>query len=319
MKNMILLVALFAAFALITCNKDNPTEPEPQKNNDLVTQNIKETPTFFSLSQKKNVTASDLEFVNDGRTVGVYLNGGVSGSAGVTAKNLGVVDFNAAANTDTGFISDADGAFVIGENWYNYDPVAHTLSSKGEVYLIKAVDYNIYKMIIESFDSGYTIRYALVDGGGMPTATKNATIAASQGAPGYFSLSTDAIVEQDQWDVAFLTIPLYVPELGTSIQNPGMRINSAAGVEIATVENMTFENVQSVPTGLTYQKDVADSLAIGDKVFNYNPENHRLTPPDVVYIVKTMDGKHAKLKVTAYYHPETGDSGYVNFVTEMLD
>jgi len=319
MKEFAYLLMLLLLFVLTACDEDSPTGPKPPAETDRVTENIKDAGVFFSMAQMTTVSTFDLKFTNESRSVGVYLNGGVSGSAGVTAKNLGVVDFNAAANLDTGFVADAESTAVIGEGWYNYDFMTHTLSSKGEVYLVHAVDYEYYKMKINAFDSSYTISYALCAKDGTPTSTQIATIPAEQGAPGYFSLAQGSIIENNEWDVAFLTIPLYIPEMGATIQNPGMRINSAAGVEIAIVENKEYDSITSVPGGLSYLLDEGESLAVGDRLFDYNPENHRLTPPDVVYIVKTANGKHAKLQVTAYYHPETGESGYVNFKAEMLD
>ncbi len=320
MKKLLSLFALSALLAMTACDKDSPTKPnDDTPANEAVTDNIKETPSYLSLDTMEKVSTFDVIFVNQGMTVEVHLNSGVHGSAGVTAKNLGAVDFNASANLDTGFVADTDGASVIGDSWYIYDPVNHTLSSKGDVYLIRATDYNIYKMKIDSFDSGYTISYAMCDADGKPTTIKTATIPATDGAPGHFSLVNDTVVNKDAWDIAFLTIPLYVEQLGAYIQNPGMRVNSVAGAEIAIVEGTAYDDITTVPGGLTYLKDGAESLAVGDLLYNYNPENHRLTPPDVVYIVKTVDGKHAKLQVTSYYHPETGDSGYVNYKAELLD
>lgn len=321
MKKLLGILTIAALLMMTACEKDNPTEPDPEPNGDTekVTDNIKETPSYISLQKMENVSTFDVKFVNEGRTVGVFLNGGVSGSAGVTAKNLGAVDFDAEANLDTGFVADMDGDYVIGESWYNYDPMTHTLSSKGDVYLIKAVDYNVYKMKIDSFDSGYTISYAMCDASGKPVMTQTATIPAGDGAAGLFSLVNGAVIENDEWDIAFLTIPLYVEQLNAYIQNPGMRVNSMAGAEIAMVEGTAYDDITSVPSGLTYMKDEGDTLAVGDLLYIYNPENHRLTPPEVVYIVKTVGGKHAKVQVTSYYHPENGDSGYVNYKAEMLD
>ncbi len=312
---------LLSVIVLIAaCSKDTTGPEQPDISDEFLTQNVKETPTYFSIAKQEAVATFDLRFVNEGRTVGVFLNGGVSGSAGVTAKNLGAVDFNAAANIDSGFVADAADAFVIGETWYDYNVATHSLTSKGEGYLIKASDYNVYKMKINSFgNDGFDISYSLVDADGKPIAVKTTVVAAAEGAPGRFSLATGELLAKDEWDVAFLTIPLYVPEFGGFIQNPGARINSAAGVEVATVEGKAYEDIKSVPDGLTFKKDEGDSLALGDTIFIYNPQNHRLTPPDVVYIFKTVDGEYAKLQVTSYYDPDTGDSGVVNFRASMLN
>jgi hypothetical protein len=317
-----LVVALLSLVLLMAaCTRDNTTEPtDPAGTDGFLTQNIKDAPTYFSIAKKEVVNTFDLIFVNEARAVSLLLNGGVSGSAGVTAKNIGAVDFSASANVDTGFVADVADAMVIGETWYNYDFTTHTLTSKGDVYLIKAFDYNVYKMKIENFGAeGFSISYSLVDADGKPIDVKTATIAAAEGAPGRFSLVAGDVIEKDEWDVAFLTVSLYVPEFGGSIQNPGMRVNSAAGAKIATVENMNYDDIKSVPAGLSYVMDEGDSLAIGDKVLIYNPTNHRLTPPEIVYIVETVDGAFAKVQVTSYYDPESGESGVMNFRASLLE
>lgn len=317
-----LLIAVLGGLLMLSaCSKDKTTGPEPPNVTDeFVTQNIKDAPTYFSIAKKEAVNTFDVTFVNEGQTLSVLLNGGVSGSAGVSAKNLGAVDFNASANVDTGFTSDAADAKVIGETWYNYDFTTHTITSKGEVYLIKAVDYNVYKMKIDAFGAdGYTISYSLVDADGKPTTVTSATVAAAAGAPGRFSLVTGDMIAKDEWDIAFLTISLYVPELSASIQNPAVRINSGAGVKVAMVSDKAYADISRAPDGLTYVMDDGDNLAIGDKVFNYNSTNHRLTPPDIVYILQTVDGSYAKVKVTSYYDPDTGVSGVVNFKAAILN
>ncbi len=316
------LILLGVGLLLIgACSKDkNPVKPEQKTDSSFLTENIKEKPTYFSLEEMQPVQTYDISFVNGARELALKLNGGSSGSAGVTAKVLGVVDFNAEANVDSGFTADTADSLVIGERWYNYDFTTHTVSSKMEIYLVKSADYSVYKVRIDSFGTdSYSITYAKVDENGKPTEVKTAVVPASDGNPGQFSLSTGTVLQQDTWDIAFLTIPLFVPELNASILNPGARINSAAGVEVATVEGVVFNDLKSVPAGLTFKIDTGDSLALGDTIYNYNSQNHRLTPPDVVYIVKTVNGKYAKVQVTSYYDPDTGVSGIVNFNAVLLN
>ncbi len=316
---------IFALMGLLlvvaACDKDTGTGPEYPGNTPetIMTENIKDHPTFFSFAKMEAVPTFDILFVNSGRDLAIYLNSGPHGSVGVTAKNLGQVDFDASADIDSGFAADTESQPVIGDTWYNYDFATHTVSSKGDVYLVKAADYNVYKYKIETFENqSYTISYALVDEDGKPSSVQTANIPASDGNPGMFNLSTGKVIEKDEWDVAFVTIPLFIPEMGGTIKNPGLRVNSAAGAEIALVEGADFEAMTSMPNALEFKRDNGAELAIGDQVLDYNSENHRLTPPDVVYVVKTVNGEYAKLKVMSYYHPETGVSGVISFQASML-
>src|SRR3990172_179137 len=306
---------------VISCSKDkNPVKSNDNQNAQVhVTDNVKIKPTYLILDGLKQATAFDVIFKNETQDLSVLLNSGPYGSAGVSGKNLGVVDFSAEADMQSGLAIDSQESPIVGV-WYNYDFTTHTVTSKNEIYLIAGADYNKYKLRIDSFSgSTYSISYSAVDENGKPTNTKTADISASQGSPAYFVLSSGAVSAPENWDVAFVTIPLFVAELNAYIQNPGMRVNSAAGAEIAYVDETDYEALTSVPAGLTYQQDAGDSLAVGDAVLIYNPQTHRLTAHENrVYIVKTVNGEYAKLQVLSYYNPDTGESGYFNYKAAIL-
>ena len=324
MKNIntsaIIRVLVYASAALaimaIGCSKDtNPVDSGKEISDISVTGNIKETPYFFSIETMSRVASPfDLIFHIVNRSPDIGLNSGPHGSAGVTALDLGEVDFSAEADTGQEFSTDSADSAVIGDTWYSYDFMTHTISSLGHVYLIRSVDYRIYKLRIDGYTQNvWTITYSAVDDNGKPLDIKTAEVSATDTEPDLFSLGAGSSPEPEVWDLAFLTIPLFVAELGGYISNPAIRINSTAGVEVAKVVDKDYETLNSVPDGLTFSKDGEENLAVGDTVFDYNPQNHRLTPPEVVYILKSSSGKYAKLKVTSYYHPETGESGFVNY------
>jgi hypothetical protein len=322
MKRLLPTMFAFALLIQLACTKDkNPTKGDDNLSGDtVVTENIKEKPTFFSIGQMSTVATFDIKFHLVNRSPDLALNSGSDGSAGVAAKNLGVVDFSAAANVDTGFVEDKSGNYVIGDKWYNYDLSTHTVSSKNEIYLVRGIDYKTYKLRIDGFTQNqWTITFADVNETGVPITSKTMQMSATDTEPSYLSLSTGMAITPGSWDVCFLTIPLYVPELSGFIQNPAMRLNSASGVQAAVLAGMEFDDVTSVPGGLTYKQDTSDSLAVGTAFLNYNSQTHILTPPDVVYMVQTTAGKHAKLKITSYYNPTTGASGFVNFRAALLD
>lgn len=321
MKHLLLII-IGLVFLFSACSKDNPTEPGNKNSSGkvYVTDNIKEKPAYISLATMQPVNTFDLMFINEERTLEIRLNGGTSGSAGVSAKILGEVGFDEEANIDSGFTTDNSAGKVIGESWYIYEFNTHSIYSKEEVYLVKASDYKTYKFMVDDFDGEkYFVTFGEVDETGKPTGKKSVEILATAEKPGLLSFAEGNVLEKDEWDIGFVAIPIFIPEMGASMLNPAARINSIFGVEVAEVSDSAFENIKSVPSGLIYKKDESDSLAVGTSILNYNPENHVLTPPNVVYIIKTVEGKHAKVKVESYYHPDTAVSGFVNFQAELLD
>ncbi len=317
------LFTVFTVFILLSaCSKENPAEPKKETpiDDSHITQNVKQTPFFMALDKLVPVSLWDIKFYIDNRSPDLALNSGSSGSAGVSAVNLGVVDFNAEADLNSTLSTDKPDTLVIGDKWYNYDITTHTISSKNEVFLIKSVDYKIYKLRVDSYTNNkWQVTISPVDDKGQPTVTKTVEITATDTTPGYLALGPASVIEPVSWDIAFLTVALYIPEMNASINNPALRINSVEGVEIATLEGKNFDEVTAVPAGLTYAKDEGDNMAVGEAVLIYDGATHILTPPDVIYIVKTVSGKHYKLKVTSYYDPVTGESGYFNYRSGLLD
>jgi hypothetical protein len=316
----ILLICSLPWILIAGCSKDkNPVKPTDNTKDSYVTESVKTQPTFFSFAKMATVTTFDLMFHLVNRSPDIALNSGPNGSAGVTAKDLGAVDFDAEADINNGFVADSANSSVIADSWYNYDITTHTISSKNNIYLIKSVDYQTYKLKFNSYHSGvWNITFSPVNDNGQPTSTQTGDVSATDTEPAFFSLTTGKAGKIEQWDVAFLTILLYIPEMGASIRNPAVILNSVAGVQVASVSTPSFDQLKTVPGTVTWDQDQPGDLAIGDKVFNYDSQTHRLTPQDVTYLVQTTSGQYAKFKVTSYYHPETGESGFINFRAAKL-
>lgn len=112
----------------------------------------------------------------------------------------------------------------------------------------------------------------------------------------YFNLDSKSIVaETDDWDIAFK---------GTNIlTNSGV---SGSGNGGAVVESGLFEDIVSAPADEAFSVDTDVLLAIpagsGSGWYNYNPANHLITPiPGRVLIIRTHDGKFAKMEIISYY------------------
>jgi len=116
----------------------------------------------------------------------------------------------------------------------------------------------------------------------------------------FFSIENKTLVSNadsatTKWDLGFR---------GTSIiVNSG---TSGPGSGGAFVWNGTFENLLEIPVDSVFRTDNASSLAIpsgsGKGWYNYNGPVNLLTPlPGKVLVIKTANGKYAKMEILNYY------------------
>jgi hypothetical protein len=91
------------------------------------------------------------------------------------------------------------------------------------------------------------------------------------------------------WDIktSYLTVHI---NGGTS--GPG----SCSAVMYSDVD---FDSLETIPMDGFVTDDSTSALAIGNSWYSYNPANHTLSPVPNVYVVKTIDGKHAKIEFIA--------------------
>ena len=109
----------------------------------------------------------------------------------------------------------------------------------------------------------------------------------------------------DKWDVGFR---------GTTIIVNGGPIRSGQGA--AYVHTGTFDELTTVPTSATFAQDQsATVLAVptgsGKGWYNYNGQTNIISPiPGRVIVLKSADGKYAKLEILSYYQnaPATPDA-----------
>jgi hypothetical protein len=64
-------------------------------------------------------------------------------------------------------------------------------------------------------------------------------------------------------------------------------------------DDVKFDSLQTIPNDGYVTDDSTSALAIGDSWYSYNPMNHTLSPVPNVYVVKTVDGNHAKIEFIA--------------------
>jgi hypothetical protein len=100
----------------------------------------------------------------------------------------------------------------------------------------------------------------------------------------------------NSWDIGFR---------GTTIIVNGGAIRSGQGG--AYVHTGTFEELTTLPTSATFAQDQsATALAIptgsGAGWYNYNASNNIISPiPGRVLVIRTGNGKYAKLEILSYY------------------
>jgi hypothetical protein len=137
-----------------------------------------------------------------------------------------------------------------------------------------------------------------------PTTGVNPTTGQPLGTTGKYTLynlrdnktvaNTDSAT--NKWDVGFR---------GTTIIVNGGAIRSGQGG--AYVHTGTFEELTTVPTSATFAQDQsASALAIpgvsGAGWYNYNSTTNIVSPiPGRVLVIRTGDGKYAKMEILSYY------------------
>lgn len=129
---------------------------------------------------------------------------------------------------------------------------------------------------------------------------KDLNAAVSGGHYTFFSFAEgDTIARTDsattKWDIAFKKTGI--------IFNSGV---SGPGTAAASLQTGVFDEITSVSDTVTFKQDSQAGLALtasSDKGwYNYNPTTHIVSPiPGKFLIIKTANGKYAKLEILSYY------------------
>lgn len=118
-----------------------------------------------------------------------------------------------------------------------------------------------------------------------------------------FSFSQNATVTDDSWDIAFRGTTIVVNG-GTAIGITDEPTRTGSGA-VSIVSN-TLSAVTTIPSASTFAQDGTSTYAIptgsGNGWYNYNSTNNLITPiAGKVFVVKTHDGKYAKMEIISYY------------------
>ncbi|MBO9541418.1 hypothetical protein J7643_12590 [bacterium] len=128
----------------------------------------------------------------------------------------------------------------------------------------------------------------------------------------YYDFDAKRVVEASSpsWDLAFQT---------TNIKSNG-GINGTGGVKVARL-SADFDGLKDAPAS-GYKTDAEDSddadtkpdyaFATDGGWYDYNSTTHVVTPKNVVYVVRTTEGRYVKLQMTKYYD-DAGTSRFPTF------
>ena len=132
-----------------------------------------------------------------------------------------------------------------------------------------------------------------------PTTTSTTGQPVSTGKYTFYSFKSGIIASTDsasnKWDVAFK---------GTTILTNGG--TSGVGQGSANVLSGIFDEVKEIPASATFNQDTKTVLAIptgsGKGWYNYDGATNIVSPiAGKVLLIKTADGKYAKMEILSYY------------------
>jgi hypothetical protein len=310
--SVIILVLSLSLFFSCSTNENDPIAPDPTGEPLMLTVTYDEV-YYISLSEQAVVEVSDPLIEKDWDIsldilTRMHLNGGSTAPGPVYAAKIEGIAYEDLKNApDVTYMTDDQNGGFIGENWYYYDLTTHTVNPLDHFYVIRGVDGEFYKLRIS--DAVFTSRtdgeltiyiekvtsppsYETQSTIGR-TLTKEITLSTVESV--YFNLKEAKIVEisdeslSTEWDLktSYLTIHL---NGGTS--GPG----SCAAV---MYEDVQFDSLHTIPTDGFVTDDSTKTLAIGDSWYSYNPMTHTLSTVPNVYVVKSVDGHHAKIEFIA--------------------
>jgi len=119
----------------------------------------------------------------------------------------------------------------------------------------------------------------------------------------YFDFSRGSVIEGAKkksldWDLAFRRAKILTNSGATDKEGRGGAIE---------VERMNFADLASVPKGAEFKRDqrpydmIESSNSALLKWYEYHYVSHRLDPKPLVYLIRTADGRFAKMKILSYY------------------
>lgn len=355
-KKLLVLLPLLIIVAILACsdeNNNNPITPDDTPtstwNNDgQYWQSVLDATSgadyaYFSFATQDTVTLTGDEAANSSnwdiafKRDYVILNGGVSGAKGVEGVDLAEAgspdstDFAVVIDTSdiTGSDWQADRYNLVVDDWYDYDPVSHTLDVNRNVYVLKDAAGNYVKFQVIGMAGGgmppdmgsVTFRFVYAADGSSDVSGAPDTVSIDVGSgTGYVDFSTGSEVtpadpmESLDWDIAFSSYEIH---LNATVFGPGAA--RAYPMYGDLDDPADFDGVTQAPT--QSQGYFADQFgSVLTNWYDYNPDTHQLSSYGHVYLIKSDDAVY-KLQISSYYRNVGGSpvSAWYSFKWARLD
>ncbi len=278
---------------VVACETDSKQESFPE-NMTLNTEDITAYGHYFNFTDRTFNDPYDISFSAGQNGYLVKLNS----RAGVRAMKADSMDFASAVPAMAPYAGDssATGYYVIGGTWMDestYNPQDHSLQGNGSVWFIRTTDYGIVKFeVLWANPDSIHFRYAFQNDTGFDPEQAKA-MAFHETEDTEFDFTTGDSPVTTSWDIAFYTLPVFVPEMGNLFM-PHVALGNQ--VQVALVTEGNFDDMVAVPEGLEWLRDTDDSSVLGYMgrymVLVYHPEppyNHKVIVenPGYIYFIQT--------------------------------
>lgn len=246
-------------------------------------------------------------------------NGGVSGPGLGGARVAEATDVAAVQRAPTvGYVEDAQltipgpsggsapGNAVLGD-WYDYDMTTHAVSPKARVFLVRTAQGGYARLRITSYASGrYSVLLAPVPSEVTVTrltvdaSDSTRTVGVRLGRGAVAELSTEA--PGTDWDIAFRRTWLLTNSGTSGSGNAGALVTeSTALAEVTAAPDGTYTQDTLLPVaGPPGSSGESSGNAVLGAWYDYDMTTHVVTPKPQVFVVRTVDGGFAKLRILSY-------------------
>ena len=262
-KWFVILISLLMLFTVGCEDTDDTNDLMSLHTGDMISSS-----QLLSFESGEFVSTWDLAFVYENSSYWVKLNGAVSVLAVKSDTS-----FESAELPIFGYSTDDVNSFVIGNSWQDsttYDPLDnHSITSNGNTYYVLTSDFQWIKLeILYGSQLMMKFRYMLDGGTG---AIDTVTINYSADTPVYYHFTSTSEVTPNDWDLGFISVPVYAgPSMG-NIMMPQVMFNESKNIELAIINDQDFDDVTSVPGSNTWYTDSAILGYEGDQeVLNYH-------------------------------------------------
>ncbi len=300
------IIALLGVTLLVwSCDSNDDKDEATQ----VTSSDINSEGQYFSFDVGDFVESYDVSFTSQTDPFPAYIVK-LNAAAGVYAYIDTAGTFDTATKPAGGFETDSTASPLIGYSWYTYDPVTHAIPTNGDVYFVRCSDGTWAKMALDAASDGaFSFRYAIEQADDSFGATQTVTDLSATDAPAYFDISAGTSGTPVDWHMGLVTIPVYDPGSGATFYMPSVLVNYENSTQVGVITDQDFEDVSSVPAGITWLEETAETRSIGYgaalEVLTYHPEppyNHQVIVEnaDYVYIVDTGDGDYYKVQFLEY-------------------